>query len=109
MESQTQYREAFETPVFQNSARPAHAIFRKEGEYWAIGCGGNAFRLKDSRGLGDLAHLLRDPGTKFHVLDLVGGTAARREGEESNRLPRGAEDLERAGIHIAGLGDAGEM
>jgi tetratricopeptide (TPR) repeat protein len=95
--------------VFQNSARPAHAIFRKEGEYWTVGHGGNAFRLKDSRGLGYLAHLLRDPGTKFHVLDLVGGTAGERGADEGNRLPRGAEDLDRAGIHIAGLGDAGEM
>ena len=112
MEPQTQYRGAVGTPmatVFQNSARPAHAIFRKEGEYWTVGHGGNAFRLKDSRGLGYLAHLLRDPGTKFHVLDLVGGTAGERGADEGNRLPRGAEDLDRAGIHIAGLGDAGEM
>jgi AAA ATPase domain len=112
MEPQTQCREAVGTPmatVFESSARPAHAIFRKEGEYWTVGRGGNAFRLKDSRGLGYLAHLLRHPGTKFHVLDLVGGTAGEREADESSRLPRGAEDLDKSGIHIAGLGDAGEM
>jgi hypothetical protein len=27
-------------------------IFRKEGEYWTVGYGGNAFRLKDTKGLG---------------------------------------------------------
>src|ERR1700730_13017354 len=88
-------------------------IFRKEGEYWTIGRGGNAFRLKDTRGLGYLAHLLRHPAVEFHVLDLVGGIASRREEDESSQsvhgLARRAEDLEKAGIHITSLGDAGEM
>src|ERR1700682_4383943 len=88
-------------------------VFCKEGEYWTIGYGGNAFRLKDTRGLGYLAHLLRHPTVEFHVLDLFGGIANQREEDESSQsvhgLPRGAEDLEKAGIHITGLGDAGEM
>src|SRR5229473_2573695 len=88
-------------------------VFRREGEYWTVGYVGNAFRLKDTRGLGYVAHLLRHPAVEFHVLDLFGGIASRREEDESNRsvqrLPRGAEDLESAGIHITGLGDAGEM
>ena len=37
-------------------------VFRKEGEYWTVGYGGNSFRLKDTKGLGYLAHLLRHPG-----------------------------------------------
>ena len=88
-------------------------IFRKEGEYWTVGCGGRSFRLKDTKGLGYLAHLLRHPGVEFHVLDLVGGIASRHDEDESNGsahgLPRGDEDLENAGIHIGNLGDAGEM
>jgi hypothetical protein len=87
--------------------------FRKEGEYWTIGHGGNAFRLKDTRGLGYLVHLLRHPAAEFHVLDLFGGIASQREEHESSQsaqgLPRGDEDLEKAGIHITGLGDAGQM
>ncbi len=47
------------------------AFFRKEGEYWTVGFGGKAFRLKDTKGLGYLAHLLRHPGAEFHVLDLA--------------------------------------
>jgi tetratricopeptide (TPR) repeat protein len=47
------------------------------------------------------------------VLDLFGGIAGQREEDESNQsahgLPRGGDDLEKAGIHITGLGDAGEM
>jgi tetratricopeptide (TPR) repeat protein len=88
-------------------------VFRKEGEYWAVGFGGNSFRLKDTKGLGYLAHLLRHPGTEFHVLDLAGGIAGQRDDDEAGRseqrLPRRDEDLEKAGIHIGGLGDAGEM
>jgi tetratricopeptide (TPR) repeat protein len=88
-------------------------VFRKEGEYWTVGCGGNSFRLKDTKGLGYLAHLLRHPRAEFHVLDLVGGIAGQREEDETSQsvhgLPRGAEDLERAGLHIGSLGDAGEM
>src|SRR6266576_6410489 len=96
METQTQYREALETTVatvFQSTSLPEQAIFRKEGEYWTIGCGGNTFRLKDTKGLGYLAHLLRHPAVEFHVLDLFGGIASQLEDGESSqsvqRLPRG--------------------
>jgi uncharacterized membrane protein len=87
-------------------------VFRKEGEYWTVRYG-KAFRLKDTRGLGYLAHLLRHPAVEFHVLDLVGGIAGQREEDETSPsthgLPRGDEELEKAGIHITSLGDAGEM
>jgi hypothetical protein len=39
-------------------------VFRKEGEYWTVGFGGNSFRLKDTRGFGYIAHLLRHPGAE---------------------------------------------
>ena len=78
-------------------------MFRKEGEYWSIGYGSEAFRLKDTKGLGYLAHLLRHPAVEFHVLDLVGGIASQREEDETSQsvqvLPRGDENLEKAGIH----------
>ena len=60
-------------------------IFRKEGEYWTVGYGGKAFRLKDTRGLGYLVHLLRHPAVEFHVLDLFGGIASQRDEDESSR------------------------
>src|SRR6202140_1123438 len=88
-------------------------VFRKESEFWNVGYGGNSFRLKDTKGLGFLAHLLRHPSVEFHVLDLVGGIASQREDDEIGKsaqgLPRGTEDLEKAGIHVTSLGDAGEM
>src|SRR5260370_2535387 len=83
--------------------------FRKEGEYWTIGYGNRAFQLKDTKGLTYLAHLLRHPGTEFHVLDLVGGIAAGRDEHDviqsMQGLPRGDEELEKPGIHVASLGD----
>src|SRR5216683_3204959 len=74
METRTQHPEAVQTPVpiqFRKTSSPEHAIFRKEGEYWTLGHGDKSFRLKDTKGLGYLAHLLRHPGVEFHVLDLA--------------------------------------
>ena len=88
-------------------------VFRKEGEYWSVGYGEHTVHVRDIRGLGYIAHLLRHPDVEFHVLDLFGGIANRRENNETtdwvHSLPRGDEELEKAGIHITGLGDAGEM
>ena len=100
------------TPITR-TARKEKGVFRKEGEYWTVGYGGKAFRLKDTKGLGYLAHLLRHPSVEFHVLDLAGGIPGQRDEDETiqsaHGLPRGDESLEKAGIHIASLGDAGEM
>ncbi|HWW83786.1 MAG TPA: AAA family ATPase, partial [Vicinamibacterales bacterium] len=47
------------------------------------------------------------------MLDLAGGIAGQREDDEAGPsargLSQGAEDLEKAGIHVGSLGDAGEM
>src|SRR3984893_15021957 len=115
MQTQTQYRDVKTAvaTVFQNTSLPEQAIFRKEGEYWAIGYARKSFRLKDTKGLGYLAHLLRHPAAEFHVLDLVSGIAGQREDDETSHsvqaLPRGDDTLAKAGIHITSLGDAGEM
>jgi predicted ATPase len=98
------------TPAVDHAKR---GVFRREGEYWTVGFAEQALRLKDSKGLGYLAHLIRHPGVEFHVLDLVGGIATEREQDETPRegrgLPQGNEDLEKSGIHVTSLGDAGEM
>src|SRR5271166_1067315 len=85
-------------------SRSQNGIFRKEGEYWTVGYGGKSLRLKDTKGLGYLAHLLRHPSVEFHVLDLAGGIAGERDDDETGLstrgLPRGAEELEKGGIHV---------
>jgi hypothetical protein len=87
---------------------PQIGVFRKEREYWTVVVGGNAVRLKDSKGLTYLAYMLRHPAAEFHVLDLAGGIAGRDQ-QEANRLELSQESLEKAGIHIGNLGDAGEL
>jgi tetratricopeptide (TPR) repeat protein len=74
------------------------ARFRREGEYWSIVYDGDAFRLRDSKGLRYLARLLAAPGEELHVLELVGATTGR------GRAAPVDEDLE-----VSGLGDAGEL
>jgi tetratricopeptide (TPR) repeat protein len=69
------------------SAKPGGArnLFRREGEYWTIAYRGEVFRLKDVKGLGYLAHLLRFPAEEFHVLDLSGlGSGEAGESGESD-------------------------
>jgi len=112
---ETKIHPAYPNPsVAKRDSRSARkGIFRKEGEYWTIGYGANVFRLKDSKGLAYLAYLLRNPGTEFHALDVVGGIAVHSQEDQSNlsipRLAHGDEHLDQAGISIGGQGDAGEM
>jgi hypothetical protein len=47
--------------------------FRREGDYWTVAFGGRVVRMRDAKGLGYLARLLRDPHQEFHVLDLLAG------------------------------------
>jgi tetratricopeptide (TPR) repeat protein len=88
------------------------AKFYREGEFWTLGFVGTTFRLKDSKGIGYIANLLRNPALEFHVLDLVGGSPGHREDEDLDQprdVPSRAGELEQAGLHVGGLGDAGEM
>ena len=76
---------------------------RREGEYWSIAFAGEAFRLKDVKGLHYLAHLLRNPGREFHVLDLAAaGQQARAGGPRMS--PARDDDL-----HPARLSDTGPV
>jgi hypothetical protein len=53
--------------------------FRREGEFWTLSFQGTVVRLKDSKGLQDLARLLAQPGREILALDLAsegGGGAA---------------------------------
>ena len=89
-------------------------IFRNEGDYWTIAHRGTISRLKDSKGLAYISWLLRHPGVEFHVLELVqragrSDSAEFAEAGSGDALPGRRVELERAGIHVGNLGDAGEM
>jgi hypothetical protein len=72
---------------------PAANVFLREGHYWTLVYGEKTVRLKDAKGLRDIARLLARPGEPIHVADLVaaGGRQASPAGE----------DLERARVAVA--------
>jgi tetratricopeptide (TPR) repeat protein len=79
-----------EAPEPAGHADLTRPVFRREGEYWSVVFEGDAFRLRDSKGLRYLATLLAAPGREVHALDLIGAEA----GAEPER---------------AAIGDAGEV
>jgi hypothetical protein len=76
------------------------SVFRREGEYFTIAFDGDAFRLRESKGLRFLAMLLASPGREFHALDLI----AAGSGVGADTTIAGVDELARSG-----LGDAGEV
>jgi tetratricopeptide (TPR) repeat protein len=98
-------------PPGQAQPRPARAadgttpwsVCRREGEYWSIVFAGEAFRLKDLKGLHYLAHLLRNPGQEFHVLDLA--TAGQHAPVGGPQMSPPRED----DLHHARLSDTGPI
>lgn len=80
------------------------AIFRKDGDFWIIAYGQRTFRLGNLKGLGYIANLLAQPGTRIHACDL----ASMANG---GNLPPASPS---AVVHTKGLvvtqslGDAGE-
>jgi hypothetical protein len=63
----------------------AVARLRREGDVWTIACGEELTRLKDTKGVGYLAELLRHPGREFHALEL-GGVEELRGGDAGEML-----------------------
>jgi tetratricopeptide (TPR) repeat protein len=73
---------------------PGSGSFVCQGDYWTVSYEHRLIRLRDSKGLRQLALLLREPGREFHVLDLVAridpaeidGNGSRTEPEELAKL-----------------------
>ncbi len=66
-----------------------------EGDFWSLSYDGTTVRVKDAKGLADLARLLAEPGREVHVLDLVsgglgGGPRERDLGERIDPAARAA-------------------
>src|SRR5262249_36005528 len=55
----------------ETAGAPAAPVFRREGNFWTVAWDDAVVRLKDSRGLQYVGHLLARPGQEIHVLDLV--------------------------------------
>src|SRR5215467_15323286 len=65
---------------------PVEALFRKEQDFWTIRYGEKLLRLKNSRGLGYLAQLLRYPEREIHALVLSGGAEMNGPGGAGEML-----------------------
>jgi tetratricopeptide (TPR) repeat protein len=77
-------------------ARSSTNVFRREGEIWTVGFGGATSRLRGTKGLAYIAHLLQHPGRDVHVADLAGVDdvrflhAAGRDAERPDARARAA-------------------
>jgi hypothetical protein len=58
-----------------SAAVPTTSIFRRDGHYWTLTYAGRVVRLKDAKGLRDIACLLGSPGRGLHVADLIAASA----------------------------------
>lgn len=64
-------------------------VFRRDGDVWTLAFEGRVTRLRDSKGMRDLAALLADPGRERHVLDLwTGGVSEELPRPHSGGAPR---------------------
>lgn len=65
----------------REAAAPAIAtcLFRKEGEYWTIAYEGELIRVRDSKGLGYIAHLLRYPAQAHAASAILAAANSRQE------------------------------
>jgi len=82
---------------------------RCEGDVWAITYQGNTIRLKSTRGLEYLAHLLPHPGQEFHVLQLVQLTRGSQQPTTKNVYTDARFLVTTGGMHISDLGDVGTV
>jgi predicted ATPase len=73
-------------------------VFLREGEFWSLTYAGAVARLRDSKGMRDIAQLLRTPGRDVAAIDLSAREAAG--------IPRGRAIVGELGLGIEG--DIGE-
>jgi hypothetical protein len=87
------------------------AVFRRDGEVWTLAYAGRAVRLRDAKGLRDLAALLACPGRELAVHELVGSPAPGTLGiEQADRTAiaayrRRLAELEEEGTDAAAMHD----
>lgn len=62
-----------ETTAPTARAAEREAAFYRDGEVWTVSFAGRTARLRDTKGLRDLAVLLARPGQQTHVTELAGG------------------------------------
>jgi hypothetical protein len=72
-------------------APAARGVFRRDGTLWTLGYAGRTVRMRDAKGLRDLATLLAAPGRPVHAAELAAGPGSRGAGLAALRL--GADEV----------------
>ncbi|HYY23740.1 MAG TPA: hypothetical protein VE780_17890, partial [Thermoleophilaceae bacterium] len=75
---------------------PSPNLFRREGEVWTLAFAGKSVRLKDAKGLHDLAALLARPGREVAAAELAGAIGAPRQADLGERLDEQATQAYKA-------------
>ena len=81
------------------SPPPPANVFVREGDFWSVSFAGSTVRLKDVKGLHDIARLLGSRGTEVAAVDLVAIGPGRGAQQPAGLAPSG----------FALEGDAGEV
>ena len=103
-------RNARTIDTLDSSPMTPDAVFRSEGEYWTLMFQGTVSRIKDTRGMQYLAHLLQHPGQEFSALALAADTPDLNASSLTGiNLVDEIRDLATATVHIASFTDAGEV
>jgi tetratricopeptide (TPR) repeat protein len=78
-----------------DAAAPSTSSFRREGEFWSLIYEGDVVRVKDAKGLNDIAKLLAQPGREIAALDLGTevGALRRLAPEDALEAPGHAGEL----------------
>src|SRR5438034_379419 len=74
------------------------AVFRNEGDVWTVTYAGRSARLRQGKGLCDIAILLANPGREIHVADLIAASTT------APPAPRGAPAAELVAQGLRGSG-----
>lgn len=78
-------------PLQQPNTAARDRVFRREGEYWTIVHNDRVFRLKTSKGVLYLGHLLARPHVEIHVMDLVQATEREEPSQRTVSFSEAAE------------------
>ncbi|MBI1816713.1 MAG: AAA family ATPase [Deltaproteobacteria bacterium] len=90
-------------------ATTAECSFRLEGEFWTVGEGMAPLRLKDTKGLRYIAHLLRHPSREFHALDLIAHKPDSVTPAAAQIDQLSDEQRQQLGLRAGNLGDLGAL
>ena len=84
-------RRADDARASPGAASPSEAVCRNEGDVWEVVYAGRSARVRDAKGMRDLATLLQQPGREFPALDLA-SHGPPREGDLGPQLDATARE-----------------